>query len=679
MARALAGHLLAFGLLIFSASALVAAQPGEELLPESTKAFLSIPSVTDLRENFDKTQLGHLIKDPLMKPFMDDLRRQLQDKWSRNHTKLNITWDDLVEVPSGEVSIGVVGLGKGASAMLLVADVTGRKQQTTALLAKIRENMQARNATQSTSRAADAEMTIYAIPKTEDHAARQAVFFVSHDLLVAADNQGVAEELAVRIGRKNKGTLGTVEAFQSVMTRCKAKAGGLVPHARWYVEPFGYAKIARANRSEPRKKGTDMLKILEHEGFAAVQGLGGYVNFAADRYEILHRTAVYAPRSRALSELVAKYAGADVAKVVEATGLSRFAVKELRANKDNDSKYELAARMLDFPNEGNLVAQPWISRELATYASFHWNTKKAFDSVRTVVNDVVNDEVFEDVLDSIKTDENGPKIDIRKDLIALLGQRVTVVSEYQLPIGPKSERMLFAVNTNNPAALAVTVEKWMKSDPQARRREVAGSVIWELVEEASDVPMVMIENSPGLAPGGASEDEEGGKPLLPNQAVTVAHGHLLVASHIDFLSRILAEANNPEKLTASTDYQLVRAELAKLNPDKGCAEFFSRTDEEYRPVYELVRTGKMPQAESMLGRMLNALLGDGKEGVVRPQRIDGSKLPEYDAVRRYLGPAGITVATEEEGWFITGFSVSKEARPSDASATTAQEPGRPRS
>jgi hypothetical protein len=68
--------------------------------------------------------------------------------------------------------------------------------------------------------------------------------------------------------------------------------------------------------------------------------------------------------------------------------------------------------------------------------------------------------------------------------------------------------------------------------------------------------------------------------------------------------------------------------------------------------------------------MLNSMLGDGKGR--RPQRIDGSKLPEYDMVRRYPGPAGMTMTTEETGWLLTGFTLTKEVTepaPSEGSQT----------
>jgi hypothetical protein len=214
--------------------------------------------------------------------------------------------------------------------------------------------------------------------------------------------------------------------------------------------------------------------------------------------------------------------------------------------------------------------------------------------------------------------------------------------------------------------VAATVEKQMKTDEDAKRRVINGHVVWEVVDEQSDLPMVTIENNPALTADGtgtpADEPQEEEKPILPNSAVTVAYGHLFVATHIDILAKVLADEPARGKLSASSDYQRVAAEIAKLRLSSQSAEMFTRTDDAYRQVYELLRAGRMPEAESMFGKLLNAMLGEGKEGVLRTQRIDGSKLPEYDLVRRYFGPAGITVTTEDEGWFVTGFTLNKEAQ-----------------
>ena len=102
----------------------------------------------------------------------------------------------------------------------------------------------------------------------------------------------------------------------------------------------------------------------------------------------------------------------------------------------------------------------------------------------------------------------------------------------------------------------------------------------------------------------------------------------------------------------------VDAAVGHLGIKEKCGRFFSLTEEEYRATYELIRQNKLPESESLLARFLNALLGSDEE--TRQQRIDGSKLPDFDVVRRSLGPAGMAVSSEKNGWFLKGFTLTKE-------------------
>jgi hypothetical protein len=90
------------------------------------------------------------------------------------------------------------------------------------------------------------------------------------------------------------------------------------------------------------------------------------------------------------------------------------------------------------------------------------------------------------------------------------------------------------------------------------------------------------------------------------------------------------------------------------------ARGFSRTDEQLRVSYELFRQGKMPEADTFLGHFLNLLLGEEKEGVTRKARLDGGKLPDFKVVEHYLGPAGSFAVSEEDGWFLQGFTLDKQ-------------------
>ncbi len=76
--------------------------------------------------------------------------------------------------------------------------------------------------------------------------------------------------------------------------------------------------------------------------------------------------------------------------------------------------------------------------------------------------------------------------------------------------------------------------------------------------------------------------------------------------------------------------------------------------------YELMRQGKMPESETIMGQLLNAVFATGDTGATRQQEINASKAPPFDFVRRYLGPAGLFATAEDDGWFFKGFTLPKQ-------------------
>jgi len=239
---------------------------------------------------------------------------------------------------------------------------------------------------------------------------------------------------------------------------------------------------------------------------------------------------------------------------------------------------------------------------------------------------------------------------------------VSIVTDYQVPITTTSERLLIAVEVKDEKAVAQALHKMFKNDKEMRQREFEKRIIWEGVpEEKTEVPAVTLE-LPGLetgTPGKAPVPQGRQNALLPNAAVTVANGNLLIASHYDFLTKILKKVDQRETLARSIEYQLVQKTLDKFGTPAKAARTFGRTDEQARPTYELIRQGKMPESETMLGRVLNTMFGAGKKGVIRKQQIDGRNMPDYEFVRRFLGPAGMQVVTEPDGWFFKGFLLPK--------------------
>jgi hypothetical protein len=167
--------------------------------------------------------------------------------------------------------------------------------------------------------------------------------------------------------------------------------------------------------------------------------------------------------------------------------------------------------------------------------------------------------------------------------------------------------------------------------------------------------------SSGEGGGGDAGDQER---VLPNSAVTVAFGHMFMASDINFLKEVLAGFGQRERLASAVDYQQVLEAVNKVAPGERSVWHFGRGDEEMRPVWELIRQNRMPEAKSMLGKILNKILTtevQKEQGEIRKQRIDGGSLPNFETVRRYFGPHGRVARSDKDGWFVTGVLLNKEA------------------
>ncbi len=679
-----------------------AAAPSERLLPVTTKGAVFIANYQQLSAQWNKTQVGKLLKDPVMEPFAKDLRRQFQDRWSGVNDRLGLTLEDLKGVPSGEIAVALARLGPDKGATIILVDVTGHLEQANAMLGKVAANMEKKNAKRTEHKVEGTTVIVFDLPKTKEEGPRQVVYFLSGNTLGAADDRGTIEGVLARMAGQGGQSLADVPAFQAVMKRCAAHSDNVAPQLRWFVEPMEYFETRQAmtpDREAIRtKKKKSVFDIAKNQGFSAIKGVGGFADFAVDRFELLYRTAVYAP-----------------------------------------PPYEKSMKMLVFPNSPQFEPQSWIPRDVATYTTFYWDVLNAFDNFgelfdelfgepeylfslklthegalqdgpvadgiqgefkknqfplakqATVVTKkagelwhIVDGErvfivkkgkslrvyiadtgVWEDVLESLREQEDGPRIDLRKGLVAHLGKRVTVITDYKIPITTTSEQLLFAIEAKNPEAVAAGIKKMMQNDPTVKRRVFEGIEIWETVEEevkdfTVELDLPAIPNAAPTEEETDDDDDDEEERLLPNAAVTVAFGHLVVASRYEFLVKVLSEAKKQETLGRCVDFQAVSAALKQLGANGSCCvRAFSRTDEEYRPTYELIRKGKMPESESLFGRLLNSALGPNKKGVVRKQEIDGSEMPDYQVVRRSLGPAGIYVVSEPDGWFAVGVLLPK--------------------
>ena len=619
------------------ASLALAAQPTESLLPATTKGFVSTHDVDEVRTKFNETQLGEMVADPVMKPFIDDIRKQIGAKLEKAGKRLGVKWEDMEGVYAGESSLALIQpdpKDKNSHATVLIVDVTGKREKADELLAKVDKNQKADKAVRSELKSGGVTITVYTQPLAAgEKVAEQSFYFIKDDTLVICDHKKTSEEIIGRFGGKATDSLSTVEAFKYSMERNLKEAAGTRHHVRWFVEPIGYAEASRAAQGGRKKRGTDLLKVLPAQGFTAVQGLGGYVFFATGSEELLHRTYVYAP-----------------------------AVKRPAGGPPNTDKYDLAMRMLNFPNGGDLEPQKWVMNDVGGYLTLNWKMQDAFKYSETLVDALAGEKgTFKEIWESMKRDPHGPHIDIYADLINHLGERATLLTDITVPVHLKSERQMGLIEIKDEKIVAKTLEKAFKDDPAAIKRPFKDHIIWEIKQEETlaEDEELMIEGAGFVSEKKKDAKKDEDEPVLPNMAVTVFEGHLVVSTHISFVEELITRAKDPKNLAAMDDFKRVHAALEKRGMAKDSIRYFNRTDETFRHTYEMIKIGKLPESESMFARILNGMLSEDEDTIRKPE-IDGSKLPDFNLVKKYLGPGGTFVQSENEGWYLVGTLLKKE-------------------
>ncbi|MBS0208968.1 MAG: hypothetical protein JSS27_08450 [Planctomycetes bacterium] len=601
--------------------ALAEIPPGDQLFPATTKAFVSVANWPDAIEKFNRTPLGLLLQDEKMEAFTADLRKQLDGDKGTVAERLGMPLEDLEALPSGEVSAGLVELPSKVVGGVVLFDVAQNVPQAQAALKKVETRMLkdgAKRATQE-SKAGQVTLTVFTIPpRGERKETITAIYFLHEGLLGFADNLAVVEDILVRWKNRTKDGLNTNEDY--VATSKQANRNDLKPDVRWYVDPLATLSALQGNMNR-KMGGRDLSKVLSRE-FAALKAAAGVVVLDAAPYGLIHSNYVLAPQP-----------------------------------------FERGMKVLTFPNAKAFPVPKWVPSKIASYTAFSWDVLNAFDHFDTLFDEFAGDGeegVWKDVLDSIKTDPNGPQIDLRDDLVAHTGQHCIFLIDTELPVGPYSQRRLFAVEAKNEAKLAAAVERAMQGDKEVRIHEVivAGKThrIFEMMPEEDGVPAVQVQVD------GQNQVAAAAQP--PHQAVTVAHGWMFIATHVDSLVAIIKSPKAAKPLADDQAYAKVLNECGVFHKTPRCIQMFNRDDERLYLAYELFRIGKLPEADLPIAEALNAIFSsEVAEGEVRKPKLNGEKLPDFAVVRKYFDTSGVFGSTENNGWFVMGFLFNKVQPP----------------
>lgn len=599
------------------------------LLPKAAQGYVRVIDMPRLRERWDTTELAKFAKDPALKSFWDDQRQDIESRLADAGWQLNIEAAKLVDVASGEAVLSWIANPENRRkpyALALVVDVAGRTKDTEELLASVDKQLKAKGATAKSLKMGAETVLQYTLPRKPGELLLQETFYsVAKDRLIASDDLALVEKMLAAQVKPSTDSLSEDADYQTAIKR----VDGLLDQGEieYFVRPIGLARVIREiSGKREGSRSTDVLKVLEDQGFGHFRAVAGRVEVGANGMDMLHQGAVIAPKPLPGS-----------------------------------------AAIVNTPNEVSWTLPDWIGGDVSAIVNICWNIQESFWKSEGLMDGLADSPgVFKQFVKGMAENETGPKVDIAKEVLPYLTNDIISMSDCKEPITVDSRRTMIALRVSEPEKLFKVLERVMNNEPDAKLIEFEGHKLWKVVREDSVEGLEIDAGDLGADFGEFGDQPMQSKPedepWLSNWAITIYGDRLMFASHAELIqdSIVQAKSGNPSPLASDMEYVRARKVIEELaNGRTGCSWQVLRSDLSYRVQYELFREGKLPQSQSMAATIMERLTQPKKElRGKEKQQIDGTKLPPFDQIRGYLQPGGMMFESTDDGWVYTGFLLS---------------------
>ena len=617
-------------------------KPAIELLPDSVAGMVRIPNLPRFCEAWEKTSLGKLVEDEAMQPFIEAQRKRAKNYLEAFDNKVGVRPEDLYNIASGELVVSWLPFANDKRrpfALCVIADVRGRAEQAEVAIEKLDKDLKVAGWIRKDIEHQGQTVRIYNTePKPGQLKVEQIVISLDETRLLAADRDLVVTDLLDTIAGDADGSpIIKVEEFQTILKKSSqailepVKKGGGTIAIEWFARPFQMARILKESLDVDRGNQVDIVKLLENQGFDAVKAAGGILALAGDKYQMLHRGSILAPPVT-----------------------------------DKPSKYKLAARMLQFENAPLAPIPAWVHSDSASFSRINLRFEEIFWASETLLNEAFGDEIFQDIIEGIKEDEDGPQIDIAKNVLPNLDDQLILITDNTLPSELNSERMLIAIRVSDSKAIGTAISKAMEVEPDASIMDaVPGVDIWRVQRGGDDDDLD--EDLFGDLDIGLGEDEiEESPPLLDHWAIAMIDKgansefpYLMFSNDPDMLVAAATRIRSGT-ITGLSDEPEIKAIVAALK-ELGCTtpamERVVRTKLSFRAKYNLLREGKLKDSDSVLSSFYRRFLED--QEAETDESINATDLPPLSVIEKYLPSGGGFSETTEDGWSLTGFLLNQ--------------------
>jgi Protein of unknown function (DUF3352) len=287
------------------------------------------------------------------------------------------------------------------------------------------------------------------------------------------------------------------------------------------------------------------------------------------------------------------------------------------------------------PKTGATEPQNWVAEDVESYMTANWNTAQTKTAIKELFETFRGPDSFEDQI--LKPAEKGLGIEVEKEFLNEINDRFSMTQSMLRPARVGGESRTIAIELKNASTFASTTlpkvfEHLKEKDPQWQSENYNSKTIYTRPDKRESKSNVR----------------------RPQPAVTVIDAELLMADSIEAIKMAIDTASGAEGLLKqSMEYKLVRDQMKlQLNNKETSMVSYQQPEESFRQIYDLAadpnniqKVRDMSKGNPLFAAIVKAL--------------ETHQLPPFEAIAKYMSPAGAFVTEEENGLHYTAFSLQR--------------------
>jgi hypothetical protein len=585
----------------------------EELLPETTVAFIQIPDIRDLLEKTKDSAGMQMLRDEEVAPMYERIIEEGRTAYGKVEEEVGLSLEELQSIPSGELVFCTIAPRRKNPAYMFILEIGEENEAAEKALGVARDKL-----VEAGNTAEDEELESGV--SVEKLSIEGMVWFKAQreGLVVACSNEKVLNDFFLRWDGeevKKVRPLSKNRKFITIMNRCRSKKE-LPSDIRFFVDPIGIFKSAGRGNVEMQLA----IAFLPSLGLDSLLGMGGSVILGDEEYETI-----------AHGHLLLSSPRKGVTKVLSL-------------------------------KPGDYEPESWMPFDAHSYTTTSWDVPQMYNEIRGLVDLTMDEGAFDNMVQDNINDRL--EMSLEEDILSQFSGRISLGQVTSVPGKLNSASWVVGLGLNNAKDATEMGEKLVDFlnenafDGNIEKSEYEGIVNWAISDsaiEAQSERRLERRRERNKRRGREEDDMEEMRATvrLPRPTFAIIDNTLVITDSVEAFEKAVAtHKGESESLMNDAGFVKMADQMTRLlGTDMPVA--LSYNQPKYS-VQAMLEYGNADSTKALLSSQAENS-DDGSFWKVLKGVMDDHELPSSETLSKYIAPQGWFATSDDTGYHFLWF------------------------